>query len=251
MFLTLSCCCGNVVQHVFCDYYSGNTNIQSTFEPAESAIAGTFESGSGPGVSVMLPATAADLDDCGLYCIGCFGRDEYAFPETPDDGAKWSLSSSEEDLLADWIDAGGKLLMCVDYNELGSNVLISDEYYDAAEAFLAKLGLSVTFGREDSAGGVSAPWPTDTFLSTALTSGITESFEYDGEAGSSFSFTPSGAGTKIYDGTAQTIAYFPAGSGWVLLFGSQNVLWGNKDKSQPTPTGYVAIEKLLDNYHGL
>lgn len=248
MLIGRCCHCSNATGNVYCDYYSGTPSVVSAFTPFETAVTTEFESGGSSGVDVLLPSVAADLDDCSLYCVGVFGHDRYG-PSSQ--GSKWTLTSAQEDLIAAWVDTGGKVIMCMEYHRLlplSNNITQeSNNYYDAAEAFLTKCGLSVTFGREDAA-GPSPPWPTDTFLSTTLTSGVSESFEYDGSAGTSFTFTPSGAGTKIYDGTQQTAAYFASGSGWVILTGSQNLLWGNKDKDQTTPTNYTAIEKLLANY---
>lgn len=222
---------------VYADYFQ--SALSGSYQPALDVL----ESYSGSAVTEVLPASTADLADCGLYCLGCFGRAPGVFPQ----GRVMTLDSTERGIVADWVNAGGKLLCCVDYKTLydsrGFLVTrnVDSSFFSDLATLISDAGGSLTFGAEDSVVGGSAPWPKDTFLSDAWTSGIAGEIEYDFTAGSSIT-----NGTQLFaPNSRNTIVKEQCGAGWVVVHGSQNSLWGNKDVSQGTPTGYTAMTEFL------
>lgn len=235
--MQLSCgCCEQPKPYIYCDYF--RTAIETQYAPAKDAL----ETISGYAITQVLPATTADLADCNIYCIGCFGR----LIPSPGAGGIMTLTSGQRTVIANWVNAGGKLLCCVDYKDIYSGAVLSrgvdSSFFTELETLISDAGGSLTFGAEDAVAGNPNPWPTSTFLSDAWTSGITGAVEYDRGFGSSVA-----NGTQLFAPvTRNTIVKEQCGAGWVVVHGSQNSLWGNKDVSQGTPTGYAAMNQFLD-----
>lgn len=251
MLMQLSCgCCNDPGGLIYADLLRlgspPGTGIQAAYAPAKDAL----ESISGNTVTQLLPSSLSDLDDCEIYCLGCFGAADGSFTQ----GQIMTLNSTQRGIIADWVNAGGKLLCCVDYKNLttsGGSLLfraIDPTFYDAMEQLISDAGGSLTFGREDAING-STPNPYDkgTFLSDSWTTGVSGEIEYDGPAGSSIS-----GGTQLFAPVAKnTIVKQQCGSGWIVCHGSRNSLWGNKDVNQGVPTGYTAMTEFLQFYYNL
>ena len=197
-----------------------------------------------------MPSSLADLNQCEVYCLGCFGRTDGSFTQ----GTIMTLNSTQRGIIADWVNAGGKLLCCVDYKNLttsGGSLLfrnVDATFFTHLEQLISDAGGSLTFGREDLiTGSTPNPYNKSTFLSDSWTTGITGEVEYDGPAGSSIS-----GGTQLCAPvTKNTIVKQQCGSGWIVCHGSQNSLWGNKDALQGVPTGYTAMTEFLQFYYDL
>lgn len=193
------------------------------------------------GVTTLKPATSADLEDCNVYLINAWG----AIVEFPPTGGYdvWDLSSTNSTVIADWVAAGGKLIVCVDFKDfLSGGVSIGKGTTAAYAASLNTLlsdcgsGLSVT--ATDCTFPIGAP-STDTFSSSSLTSGITGLVSYDNAAGST-----SSGGTLVFNSDSQNqIRFDSAGSGLVVLFNSRNTMWGFPDSA--IPPDYTAMEEFL------
>jgi hypothetical protein len=195
---------------------------------------------SGSAISVLLPTAAADLADCEIYTIGCWGRQR-----VPSAGRIFTLDAAESAIVAAWVNAGGKLLCTVDYKEwptaLPPQFGLDPSYYTDLSNLISNAGGTLTFGAEDTTGGVTAPYPVADVLSDTWTTDITTKIEYDDDAGSSIN-----NGTQLFAPVVKnTIVRQQCGSGWVLCFGSQNTLWGNKDLFQINPTNYTAVTQIL------
>lgn len=246
MLMQLSCgCCRRAGTKVYADYF--RTILSSVYAPAYDALTTI----SGSAVTQLLPSSLADLSDCNIYCIGGFGRQLGAFPAN---GGIMTLNATERGIIADWVNAGGKLLCCVEYKNLldGSGNIITRQsetsYYSQLSTLISDAGGSISFGMEDLLNG-SFPTavPKDVFLSDPWTSGITGEVEYDRDHGSSIT-----GGTQLFaPDPRNTIVKEQCGSGWVICFGSQNCLWGNKDAGQSVPTGYVAMTQFLQFLYDL
>ena len=204
---------------IYADYF--RTILASAYAPAYDALAAV----SGATViDQLLPSSLSDLDDCEIYCLGCFGRQLGAFPLN---GGIMTLSSTQRGIIADWVAAGGKLLCCVEYKLLkdgAGNILTRQteaSFYSELATLISDAGGSITFGAEDLLNGsFPGPVPKGTFLSDSWTSGITGEVEYDRDHGSSIT-----NGTQLFAPDARnTIVKQQCGSGWVVCFGSQNCL---------------------------
>lgn len=164
-----------------------------------------------------------------------------------------TLTAPQRAVVAAWVNAGGKLLCCVDYhNLLDSHGTIltratDSSFYSALSALISAAGGSLTFGQEDTVIGPTPPWPKARFLSDPWTVGNTDEVEYDFDAGSSIT-----GGTVLFAPSAKNqIVKQQCGDGWVVCFGSQNALWGNADYLQSVPTGYTAMTQFLEFFHSL
>lgn len=225
------CHCGTGL--IYADFIGGGVPGSAYSDPMDVLVAL-----SGSAVSVVVPASSADLAGCELYTIGCWGRQT-----VPGAGRIFTLSAAEITIVADWVNAGGKLLCTVDYKEWPSagQFGLDPSYYTALASLISQAGGTLTFGAEDTTGGPAAPNPVADVLSDSWTTGITTKIEYDGDAGSSIS-----GGTQLFAPIAKnTIVKEQCGSGWVMCHGSQNSLWGRKDLSQPIPTNFTAMTQLL------
>ncbi len=238
MLMQLACGCCQV-NRIYADYF--RTLILGSYATAKEKL----EEISGSEVTQLLPASLSDLDDCEIYCLGCFGRVNGVFPQ----GQVMTLTSTQRGIIADWVNAGGKLLCCVDYRNLydGGGFLqsrnVDPSFYTDLATLISDAGGSLTFGAEDIVTPATVvPYPTAAFLSDAWTTGITGQIEYDSNAGSSIT-----GGTQLFAPvTKNTIVKQQCGSGWVICHGSTGSLWGNDDVSQPTPTNYEAMGQFLE-----
>lgn len=246
MLMQLSCgCCENPGGVIYADYF--RTILSSNYAPAKDAL----ETISGATVTQLLPTSLGDLADCEIYCLGCFGRQTGAFPLN---GGIMTLNSTERGIIADWVNAGGKLLCCVEYRLLldGGGFVITRQtepsFYTELATLISDAGGSLTFGAEDlTTGSFPTAVPKDVFLADPWTTGNTGEVEYDRDHGSSIT-----NGTQLFAPDARnTIVKQQCGSGWVICFGSQNCLWGNKDAGQSVPTGYVAMTQFLQFLYDL
>ncbi len=244
MLMQISCgCCEQPKPYIYCDYF--RTAIATQYAPPKDAL----ETISGSAITQVLPSSVADLADCNIYCLACFGRAN----GPPGSGQIMTLTSGQRTVIADWVNAGGKLLACLDYKDLynsGGSLIskgVDSTFFTELATLISDAGGTLTFGAEDAVAGNPDPWPTSTFLSDSWTSGITGAVEYDRGFGSSIT-----NGTQLFAPvTKNTIVKQQCGSGWVVVHGSQNSLWGNKDVSQGTPTGYTAMTQFLNFYFNL
>ncbi len=251
MLMQISCdCCDNSGGLIYADYFRPGSPPGSGIEAVYAPLKDALETISSNAVTQLLPSSLSDLDDCEVYCLGCFGAVDGSFTQ----GQIMTLNSTQRGIIADWVNAGGKLLCCVDYKNLttsGGTLLfraVDTTFYDAMEQLISDAGGSLTFGREDAINGSTPhPYPVAAFLSDPWTTGITGDIEYDGPAGSSIS-----GGTQLFAPEAKnTIVKQQCGSGWVVCHGSRNSLWGNQDDDQSPPTGYVAITQFLQFLYDL
>jgi len=194
-------------------------------------------------ISQLSPNAVEDLRDCGLYCLGIFGRVDGPWPL----GQVMSLTLAQRLTLANWVNGGGTLLCAVDYSTLYNlngtvnTRQVAASFYADLAALISAAGGSITFGGEDSVVGQASPWPTAFFVSDPWTSEITGGVEYDYSAGSSIA-----GGIELFAPVARNrIVKQQCGSGWVVCVGSQNVLWSNLDYLQSVPTGYAAMRQFL------
>jgi hypothetical protein len=228
-----------VPMKIYADYF--RTLILGSYSPAKDKL----EEISGYEVTQLLPSSVADLSDCEIYCLGCFGRANGVFPQ----GQVMTLDATQRGVVADWVNAGGKLLCCVDYRNLydSGGFLqsrnVDSSFYTQLATLISNAGGSLTFGAEDAVTPTTTvPWPTAAFLSDSWTTGITGQVEYDSSAGSSIT-----GGTQLFAPVSKnTIVKQQCGSGWVICYGSTGPLWGNQDVSQSSPTGYVAVGQFLE-----
>jgi hypothetical protein len=166
-----------------------------------------------------------------VYLIGAWGSQK----EFPPAGGYdvWNLDATNESVLADWVASGGKLIVAVDYRQfrlvpgtLPNGSTISDAYGVSLNGLLAACGSTLSVTPTDIIGASPVPRPTDTFLTTSLTTGIAGDVGYDGQAGSVIS-----GGTLCFDGHPNNQIRFEnlVGGGLVVLFGSRNTMWGETD----------------------
>ena len=248
--MQLSCGCCDNGGLIYADFLRPGVppggGIESSYAPAKEAL----ETISGNVVAQLLPSSLSDLDDCEIYCLGCFGRVDGSFTQ----GQIMTLNATQRGIIADWVNAGGKLLCCVDYKNLtnsGGTLIfrnVDTTFYTQLATLISDAGGSLTFGAEDVVTpATTTPYPKATFLSDSWTTGITGEIEYDSNAGSSIS-----GGTQLFAPVVKnTIVKQQCGSGWIVCHGSQNSLWGNKDISQGVPTGYTAMTEFLEFYYNL
>jgi hypothetical protein len=250
MLMQLSCGCCDTGGLIYADFLRPGVPPGAGIEAVYAPLKDALETISGNVVAQLLPSSLSDLDDCEVYCLGCFGAADGSFTQ----GQIMTLNSTQRGIIADWVNAGGKLLCCVDYKNLttsgGALIFraVDTTFYNAMEQLISDAGGSLTFGREDAING-STPNPYDkaTFLSDSWTTGITGEIEYDGTAGSSIS-----GGTQLFAPVARnTIVKQQCGSGWIVCHGSRNSLWGNEDENQTVPTGYTAITEFLQFFYDL
>lgn len=197
------------------------------------------------GVTNLLPTSSAQLNDCNVYLINAWG----ATKEFPPTGGYdvWNLSSTHATILAAWVASGGKLICCVDYKQLltGSASLVgsatSTAYGASLNALLAAAGSGLSVTPTNATSTTPSAWPTSTFISTSLTTGITGPVAHDWDGGS-----PISGGTLCFNpNSANQIRFETVGSGLVVLFGSRNTMWGDPATSFPPPPSWAAMSDFL------
>lgn len=200
------CCRCSPPTRIYADYL---TTLAESPGPSEDVVAAL-----GAEPEWVRPESAAELSDCRLYTIGCFGFSRKSPSSVPGNGGVWNLTALQQTTVVDWVLGGGKLVICVDYRNLIASptyteYAIDQDYFDGVDDMCDELGLDWSITPYDGPLQPGPPHPLGQFIQSGIADGNTDYFEYDNAAGSQVDGTD---GITVYNGTNQRIAYAAAGS---------------------------------------